>query len=334
MSRYLTQRALCHPGLPISRKAARNAARNTPVHLSSDTESFYERLGEDADVRLEPGIDQDEVFDDQFERRAHEIQRTPSASNAVNVIPSKVGPWTGFGGLGIERVFAPDANNLQTILKLDEWGFPQMWTLALGINDFSLVPDPDPIAFDVTAIVQFGSGGVVQTVEIDWLNGTAISLPMNALNVVARYSAQSGEGATSIPADLRLRASLVHGTSFNARPTRTVITVEGDSFIEIPKFAKKVFISSGLSLPGINPFTFYTDGSFLSFSTNENNSSGPNPTYLTSQLVSFVDITNTLVGGPQWLPVPPFARFIRYLDAAGASQPFDAGTVAQFEIGL
>ena len=334
MSRYLTQRALCHPALPLSRKLTRRAL--PPIELSAAEESFYERLGEDADVRLEPGINQDEVFDDQFERRAHEIQRTPPASSAMSIIPAKVGPWTANNQLGIERHFAPDTNNEQTILKLDEWGFPEVWTLCLGINDYSFSPNPDPIAFDITASVQFGCGGVIQEVEVDWLNGSAIVLPMNALNLVARYAQFSGSegGASSIPDNLRLRANIVRGALPHARPTRTIYTAENQTVVEIPKFAKSVFIAPGLSLPGIRSFAFYGDGSYVRFMSNETTVIGSCPAYLTSQFVSYIDFTNELVGGPMWIPIPAFARFIQYEDSGASPQAFDTGTCVQFEIGV
>lgn len=298
-----------------------------------DELQFYHNLGEDSEVVLEPGYNQDEFFDDQFERRAHEIQRTPSAVNAVNVIPSKTGPWTANNQLGIERHFEPDVNNRQTILKLDEWGFPEVWTLCLGLNDFSLAPNPNPIAFEVTALIEFGSGGAMQQVEVDWLNGTAISLPMNAVNVVANYSTGSGEGATSIPDDLRLRATLARGRSHFARPTRTVRFVGSETSIPIPPFAKRVSIVPTFSLPGLTPFIFHSSGNYVRMTTGENSSAIVEGTYLTSQLVSFVDVTNELVGSPQWLPIPPFARFLGTTNALGVPALIGA-SFAQFEIGI
>lgn len=308
-------------------------SRHVPRHPRHLDPGFLYELGEDANVRLEPGYNQDEIFDDQFERRSREIQRTPSASNAVNVIPSKQGPWSGNNQLGIERAFAPDADNRQTILKLDEWGFPEMWTLCLGLNDFSHIQDPFPIAFEVTALLEFGSGGVVQQVEVDWLNGTCITLPMNALNVVASYSQGTGEGTTSIPADLRLRATLVRGRSHFARPTRTVRFVQGQTSCRIPPFAKNAFMAPNLSLPGLTPFSFYSSGNYAELSALENGASVISAPFLTSQFVSSIDVTHSLVGSPQTVPIPPFARFLNTRNAAGAYADIRPA-FAQFEIGI
>ena len=61
-------------------------------HLAPE---FIHELGENARVILEPGYNQDEVFDDQFERRAHEKVQTPGAAGGIAIIPAKQGPWSG-----------------------------------------------------------------------------------------------------------------------------------------------------------------------------------------------------------------------------------------------
>lgn len=286
------------------------------------------------EVRVEHDRDPDVVFEDDFGRRARELLPTPNASSGVAIVPARTGPWSGYNGLGIERGFAADENNLQTILRLNEWGFPEVWTLALGLNDFSFDDNPNDIAFDVTALIEFGSGGVMQNVEIDWVNGASISLPMNAVNVIARYATLSSEGSTSIPSDLRLRCSLVRGRNGNACPTRTIITEEGDEEVRIPPFAKAVHVAASLSLPGISPFQFYSNGSYVQFQAKPGVTPITGPAYLTSQMTSFIDFTNSLVGGPMWLPIPPVARYLQYLNAAGNAQAFPTGTSVIFQIGL
>lgn len=323
MSRYLTQRALCHPALPLSQKEARR--RLPPVELSDSEEAFYERLGGDADVRLEPGINQDEVFDEQFERRAHEIQRTPGSSNAVSVVPTKKGPWSGNNQLGIERAFAPDANNRQTILKLDEWGFPQMWTLALGLTyDAEAYGSSGLVTgnFGVVAEVEFGTGGVIQYVEIDWKMGTSIVLPMNALNVVASFSSVPTEGGeVALPPDLRLRANVVHGALTQASPTRTIDLATTNGSTLIPPFAKRFRL-----VPHEDPFTFYTQVDTVVLTGTNSASSNIVVTHTLSQFVGYIDIASQLVGAPTWIDIPEQARF---LFVNGSSD-----CLAQFEIGV
>lgn len=335
MSRYLFNRTRqvvgeedCIPELDAT------CEPDVPPEMRSDTAQFYQHLGAEADVNLEPGYNQDEFFDDQFERRAHEIQRTPPAASAVSVISPKQGPWTGNNNLGIERYFDPDANNQQTILKMPEWGFPEMWTICLGMNDFSFLPNPDPIGFEVTALIQFGIGGAMQEVEVDWLNGSAISLPMNAVNVVARYTFQeSNEFSSSAPIDLRLRCTICRGRSHFARPTRSIAIGEGVTSIPIPKFAKNVFVAPIVSAPAQNPFTFYSQDAYVELSAGENSLLLTPLQLQVSQFVSFVDFTNQRVGSPQKIPIPPTARFLNFTDSVGAPASIGA-RFAQFEIGI
>lgn len=284
----------------------------------------------------EPHIDQDVFFDDQFERRSHELQRTPSGENALSIVPQKTGPWSGFNQLGQEKAFAPDANNLQTALKLDEWGFPERWTLALGLD----IPDSGLPAggFDVTALVEFGAGGVTQRLEMDWLAGASITIPMNALTVVAQYSFGRNEGGDPVlPEGLRLRTSLSRGACVSGRATRSFVFMGADIvplIVPIPPFAKNVSIYPNAPSVGVTPFQFYSANQQVRFFTDEVPSQHL-AVYAVSQLVSSIDFANQLVGHPAPLPIPTRARFVAVTSAAGAiitSNNLEIGF--QFEIGL
>lgn len=199
---------------------------------------FYQHLGAEDRIVLEPHIDQDEVFDDQFERRAHEIQRIPGGDSGVSIIPAKQGPWTGNNQLGIEREFQDNTEARQSILKMDEWGFPQVWSVMLGMT-FS-----DPVAeFSVIAEVECGVGGAIQTFEMDWNQGATFSCVANALNIVAVYSE-----TTSVPEDLRLSAIIGHRSLNGNKPTRTVNVRQPNApadqlvVIAIPKFAYQMTV--------------------------------------------------------------------------------------------
>lgn len=314
------------PQTKAQQRALRSVQRHAQQRRGLTPAQIYQLLDKDRTI-LEPGYNQDEVFDDQFERRAREIQRTPGASQGLPIIPSKQGPWTGNNQLGIEREFAADSNNRQTILKLDEWDFPDVWTICLGMNDFT----PTQGGFDVTALIQFGIGGVTQVVEVDWLNGSGISLPMNALNVVAQYNFIDGEVPGSPPSDLRLRVSISKLPSQNLRPTRSYWFRDGVQTIEIPPFAKAVHLAP---IPDIgNPFDFYSVNA-AKFSTRQNTigHAGISLAQM-SQFVSYIDFTNEFVGAASFYPIPPFARFINFVDVPAGSD-VTVQCVAQFLIGL
>jgi hypothetical protein len=292
------------------------------------TLGLYEHLGEESRLVLEPGYNQNEVFDSQFERRAREIQPTPGPEQGVPIIPSKRGPWTGNNQLGIERAFAADANNRQTILKLDEWDFPDVWTIALGLNEFTATTG----GFDVTALIEFGVGGVTQSVEIDWLNGSGISLPMNALNLVAQYNLIDQELPGEVPDDLRLRVSISKMPAQNLRPTRSYWVTTPANIFTIPPFAKAVHISPIDAVP--NPFAFYNQSVAACFMTRVDAPRVMVGNYLFSQFCSFIDTVNSKVGAPAFLPIPPYARALHFVTVGGGGVPSDQQCVIQYLIGL
>lgn len=276
------------------------------------------RINQDGYVDTDPVGDDPRIFDDQFEMRSREKERSPKNVQATTIIPQRSGPWSGNNQLGIEQGFAPDANNQQTILKLDEWGFPEVWTVTLGLEFQQPALIPQAVNFEVTAILQFGTGGAVQEVEVDWKNGTTITLPFNALNVIAKYNAPIfARGGGTIPPSLRLRVTLAKGALQNSEPTRSYsFQSDEDLIVSLPKFAKSLFLCP-TDLNALSPFAFYTQDWIVRFVSNDASPIGASATYRISQCVSWIDFTNQLVGGPMWLPVPPYARAVRILTSAG-----------------
>jgi hypothetical protein len=181
------------------------------------------------------------IHEDPFELRARG-QEAPVASQVTQPIEPRTGPWSGNNQLGISRQFAPDANNRQTILKLDEWGMPKVWTVMLGISD----DDLGLIGYTlrVKAVLDIGVGGVTQRVVVDWKQGTVISAPMNALNIISDYELSSGyDPAVDTPIELRVSLSQGdHGGE--ASPTFTTF-LSGSAggaakLVDIPAFATHV----------------------------------------------------------------------------------------------
>lgn len=145
------------------------------------------------------------------------MQRTPQIAPAgpaglrpVATIVPRQGWWSNYPQLGEEQAFAPDANSRQTILKADELGPPEVYTLTLGIAYSEQDWPGTGRAFEVEAEINFGAGGATQVVKIDWVQGAQISLPMNAVNVVATYNIDAA-AAPQPPADLRLSVMLGRG---------------------------------------------------------------------------------------------------------------------------
>lgn len=119
------------------------------------------------------------AFEDSMTERSR--HKTPPNAQPVNVYTPPYGPWSGNNQLGFEVPFESNANNRQTVLKMDENGPPQVWTVALGIEGITAVQG----GVSVTAEIDFGAGGTTQRVDVDWLEGTVVSFPANAINVQA-----------------------------------------------------------------------------------------------------------------------------------------------------
>lgn len=222
-----------------------------------DSIDFYERLGSDADVVLEPGYNQDEIFDDQFARRATEINRNPVSSSAVAVIPARQGPWSSNNSFGIQRDFSPNERNEQTILRLPEWDAPQVWSLMLGLT-FSERGGED---FAIGARIEPGAGGFIENFEMDWQAGAAITVIANTLNVVGLY-----EDVVQVPTDLRLSVLVGKRPLAGAAPqrTRNLAVVAGTTeVVSIPRYAKRLNVMQRSTPPG-DAFASTTDYRFLS----------------------------------------------------------------------
>lgn len=153
------------------------------------------------------GSDNSHTFQDDFALRAQRQRARQQPAGILPVYPLPLrnhAMWAGNNEIGQEVAFAPDANNRQTILKMGEWGFPEVWTIMLGIV---YTPDvPDISVFNIIANISAGVGGAVQEFRVDWNSGTIIRCVMNAVVITAEYSI-----AASVPSDLRLRATIARG---------------------------------------------------------------------------------------------------------------------------
>jgi hypothetical protein len=332
MSRYLRQRALRSALGPSIIGRARGG-------LDPDQRAFYEHLGEEDVIRFDPEIDQDQVFDDQFERRAHEIQRTPGAQSAMSIVPSRTGPWTGNNNLGIERAFAPDADNHQTILKMPEWGFPEVWTLSLGLTyDEHLSALTIGAAFGIVAELQFGSGGCIQFAEVDWLQGTTLSLPMNALNVVASYDIfldrdpDEPDPGFELPNGIRLRATLVRGAHGRTHATRTYRGLTAP----IPPFAKSLKVFPAYeSLAASRAADFYSSNVRVEFTSLASDGVAAGTTVALMDLcqcTEYLDVIERTCGRPVEIPIPERARGVRLVTPSLGVTPL--ATILQFQLSL
>ncbi len=171
----------------------------------------------------------------------------------TEVFPRK-GPWTANNNLGHQRLVA-DLGDPQSIpkyglvtgqnvsiFKTNEWWFPHLWTLSLWITT-PLIPD-DGARGNTIARVDFGAGGAIQSVELDFITGTQISFPTNSINV-AILQTPNAKSIVYAQAALGGRAGC-------DCPQRTIVTNEqsdngtNGTIHEIPSFTSYVIV-----LPGV-----------------------------------------------------------------------------------
>lgn len=229
------------------------------------------------------------------------------------VIPS-TGMWTGNNQLGQSVDFAPDSNNRQTVLKLDEWGPPVVWTVSLGLefNEDNWEGGFAARGFEVQAEIEFGVGGATQKVVIDWVNGAQISLPMNAVNVIASYKV-----FTNVPEDLKLSVQLSRGAvDSTAFFTSESVTVDNTNIltaehVRIPNFANGVMVMQ-TSSTALDAFATASNVYLVFYG-------GPASTDV---FCGFVRLDKYQQGSP--IQIPQAARFVALINLGGGlAGPFN-----------
>ena len=192
----------------------------------------------------------------------------PAGIMPVAPIVPRTGWWSDYPHFGEEQAFAPDARNRQLILKADELGPPEVYTLTLGIfyTEQDWAGSEGGRAFEVEAEISFGAGGATQVVRIDWVQGAQISLPMNAVSVVATYNIDAFAGPQP-PSDLRLSVMLGKGPALGKSqwtdPTAIELVAAGQTPpARIPAFASRIHVLA--ANPAGSDLNF-TAGNFLIF---------------------------------------------------------------------
>lgn len=266
----------------------------------------------------------------------------PEPTVSVFVQPPLHGIWSNSNNFGAEVAFSPDQQNRQRIVKLPEWGDPVVWTVSLGI-DYTEDAWPvgglgAPDGFEIVADVSYGVGGAEQTIEVDWIQGTTFSVPMNAISVDASYifPLNAGEGpGPQQPLDLRLSVLLARGgSSTSVPPTKFAKLLNGSSQARlgnnqllnpparIPKFGRRLLLQSAVApaqfseLVGGNNYVLFFAAPDIA---------------ATAVLISTSRITSTVL--QDGLPVPPFAKYVT-VENVGGGLSADIPLLFNFELQL
>jgi hypothetical protein len=171
----------------------------------------------------------------------------------VQTVPAQSpGPWTGSPAIGQTQAFARSSNNTQNIVKLDEWGAPDVWTITLGAT---YSDNNWPVAagnLGIQAQIEIGVGGGTKTFIVDWADGVVLNVTANAIRVNAFYFPYATGIPIAPPSDLRLTALLARGSKSSGGrgptftcayiPVNTIGAPVVTKFIRIPDFATELYI--------------------------------------------------------------------------------------------
>jgi hypothetical protein len=164
----------------------------------------------------------------------------------VELISPRRGAWSGSNELGYILDIEGSLDLRKSVLKLSEWGMPEMWTIMLGLDLTNVNFTGSVTSFGLIATISAGAGGTIQELEVDWVNGTMLSVPMNALSVGVSYD-QFFPGFPANYGTIRTRVTLARGLRPGGiPPIRTLHTeaaLSNNNFStlqSIPSFARKV----------------------------------------------------------------------------------------------
>lgn len=256
------------------------------------------------------------LYDVRVEDVALQEAKRDQGTPMVQLAYPRKGIWSGKNQLGVELPFELNPTTPQTVFKMDEWGFPEVWTISLSLTVPTLVAGQ---AFDLIGEVSFGSGGIVQNFEVDWVEGTIFSLPMNAINVRARWSALAAISGILPPQDCRVSVIAARGGIRHARATATQGRAEvipagaflgaPGPFIRIPAFAKSATLVSGFG--GVST-ALYSATTFFQLYTNESSTVGN---------IEIVSIPGSMLGPTASfkVPIPANARYWTLFNAGLAA---------------
>jgi len=257
------------------------------------------------------------LLDPRVDEAALAMGRRDKGTPMVQLAYPRKGIWSGANQLGVELPFNPPSSggpegDMVTIFKMDEWGFPEDWTISLGLR----IENPLPLGtiFDAIGNLSFGSGGITQSFEVDWVQGTILTLPMNAINVKARFNDLGAFFGFAVPEGVHLSVIAARGATRHCRATRTIFlnvpAAAGASFspvFEIPKFSKSV---------NILPLTVAFAPTIFSAAFNFHFRANSDPASTDVAVIPGNFLSPTIAGKVQ---IPAFSHYFTVESTAGAA---------------
>ena len=273
---------------------------------------------------LTAGCEPPQSFEDEPDMAIRQTRNPPVLPHNPRGIPQVIptipreGLWSGYNQLGFQAKYGPDQRTAtQTILKLDEWGSPEVWTVSLYTTQKLTAFD----GYNIKARINFGAGGSTQVYECDWLNGAQISLPMNAVNVQAIFDDVSvGTEGQGLSLGVQLARGARGGTQapiFTLTERQAIVGGASSGPILLPEFARNVYAIPAEGFDTAAIAAFYSANNVLQ------TFSGNAPGFSTGSLLG----TQLQVG--MRLPVVGSARFVNFFN--GTVTPLEVTIIAELD---
>jgi hypothetical protein len=163
------------------------------------------------------------------------------------------GNWTGSAQLGVIKLNNELGPN-QTLLKTDEWWHPHTWTLSLWTKKRNPQGPLDNAApLTTTVEVDFGAGGATQTLKVDFVRGTMLTLPTNSIVVRVVKSSLDSEIYAQVAIGPRGPCGC---PQFQLLRNQAVAAGGVSPLVEIPPFTSELRVTRGTLGNILDPLVF------------------------------------------------------------------------------
>jgi hypothetical protein len=197
-------------------------------------------------------------------------------------------------------------------------GIPEVRTLAIGVT---YDPEDWPAgstalirSFGLVGVVEWGTGGQLQTAEFDFENGTQLAIPATVVRVGVRADLETTDG---IPRQLRGSVTIANGCPARTRPPRRtyLLSITGDPGApisdQVPAFARTWTWFAAFGADSVNVTIEFWSGL-------------PGSSYLLGTFTA-AQVADAYLRG-QSTPVPNFARY--WVVQGSAPGQFAAGQLS------
>lgn len=234
----------------------------------------------------------------------------------LGLVYRRRGPWTGDNQLGQARAFPTQAGvtglagttqSASMSFKLDEIDLPQIWTVALSLQQPTSDESFSPV--EAVANLTFGCGGAQQSLEVNVQNGVVISGPANSIDVIIRFDDEIPPN--DVPPGLEIAYTISrYAAAVTMVPQRiirqTAAAADASDELIVPKFARALTLMAVDEASAAALFT--SAANYIAFLGYDGSLMGVVP--------------STALAVTTKIPIPPYTRYVQYVNDGGTPLDF------------